>query len=957
MGIPTRVIPSMPTLLVSLGTSPAIVPEAFLMPDVEFSAVHVLTTDSTEVDFILEWFAARAPQVDLTITRVDGFTDFRSEQEHFLFEEVLYRWWLDVGARFQRDATVPAAVPDAGFPAHHLPTPSHPLLLRPDLPYVCLSGGFKTMSAAMQKAAAVLGAAEVFHVLCNVPSGTPQPSTAEDIDLVRSENLLHWIKLGPESGWPQFHHDAGSDYPLEILRRDGPVQWARAADSRFRDRLREIVERSHNIAGAWDRLAELPFSGLAAWPKTSLDWLDQPVDPIHDKEWVASLPKVELHCHLGGFATHDPELSAVRAAASDPESLPPLKDLPLSRGWPLPDHAVDLDAYMHLGDNNGSALLKDPGCLRRQCELLYQHLQRQNVVCAEIRCSPANYADPSRGRSAWDVLSDMKDAFDNVAARFQRDRTVPAAIPDAGHSFKPVAARLEREGAVPAAVPDAGSSTPSPRLFKPFDRDALYTQSWRNLPHRAQVNATAFVTFRLADSLPSGRLEDWVRERELFLQAHPKPWPDETLAQYRIRFPERLDLWLDECHGECLLERDAVAAIVERALQRFDGERYILDAFVIMPNHVHALVKPLPGHTLETITRSWKSFSAKEINRSIRRTGGLWQKESFDRLVRSRIQLASLRSYIAGNPLKAGLQHGFIVGQGIGLLVGVEDNSRIGPQTARKTALRVLEPVATERTSDTRVATPFPCQVNLILTATRKDQGDYRSAIARHLALAITAAQHWTTGCRVVGVDLAGFEHRDSRAALFATDFEPVHRVGLAVTVHAGENDDAEGIWQAVFKLNARRLGHALRLEESPDLLRAVADRGIGIEMCPYANYQIVGFPLLASAAGTRAASGTAAATVQSSHRLAATYPLKRYLDAGVRVTVNTDNIGISAASLSQNLLLAAKLCPGVTRMDLLRLQQNAVDAAFLPATLRLKLRRQVEVNLPCIRYTAIPPQ
>src|SRR5690606_37980164 len=117
-----------------------------------------------------------------------------------------------------------------------------------------------------------------------------------------------------------------------------------------------------------------------------------------------------------------------------------------------------------------------------------------------------------------------------------------------------------------------------------------------------------------------------------------------------------------------------------------------------------------------------------------------------------------------------------------------------------------------------------------------------RSDISRHLALAITAAQHWTTGCRVVGVDLAGFEHRDTRAALFATDFEPIHRVGLAVTVHAGDNDDAEGIWQAVFKLNARRLAHALHLIQDPDLRRAVAERHIGVEMCPYANMQNKGY-------------------------------------------------------------------------------------------------------------------
>ncbi|MBL9176720.1 MAG: hypothetical protein JNM65_01580 [Verrucomicrobiaceae bacterium] len=115
----------MSVLLVSLGTSPAIVPEAFLLPGSAFTDVHVLTTDSTKVDFVIERFRDHAPQVTLTITRVAGFTDFKSEKEHFQFEEVLYRWWL---GKCPEDAP----------------------------PHVCLSGGFKTMSAAMQKAAAVL---------------------------------------------------------------------------------------------------------------------------------------------------------------------------------------------------------------------------------------------------------------------------------------------------------------------------------------------------------------------------------------------------------------------------------------------------------------------------------------------------------------------------------------------------------------------------------------------------------------------------------------------------------------------------------------------------------------------------------------------------------------------------------------------------------------------------------
>jgi hypothetical protein len=365
----------MPTLLVSLGTTPAIVPEAFLLPGVEFTAVHVLTTDNTQVDSVVGWFRERAPEVDLTITRVAGFTDLRSERDHLHFEEVLYRWWM-----------------------------AHARL--GEVPYVCLAGGFKTMSAAMQKAAAVLGAAEVFHVLCDLPK---QPTTSEEIELALQGGNMHWIRLGSESGWPQLRSCSASDYPLHLLWQEGMVCAVAAPDSAFRDHLCEMFARSHNIAGAWARLSSLPFPLLATWSAEELAWLDAPLDAVADRPWVASLPKIELHCHLGGFATHGEILSDVRSQAQCPESLPEAPTPSPPDGWPLPQQNIALDDYMKLGDATGSRLLKDSGCLRRQVELLYAHLCEQNIVYAEIRCSPNNYI--SANRSSWQVLTEIRDAF------------------------------------------------------------------------------------------------------------------------------------------------------------------------------------------------------------------------------------------------------------------------------------------------------------------------------------------------------------------------------------------------------------------------------------------------------------------------------------------------------------------------------------------------------------------
>jgi adenosine deaminase len=203
-------------------------------------------------------------------------------------------------------------------------------------------------------------------------------------------------------------------------------------------------------------------------------------------------------------------------------------------------------------------------------------------------------------------------------------------------------------------------------------------------------------------------------------------------------------------------------------------------------------------------------------------------------------------------------------------------------------------------------------------------------------------------------VDLAGFEDISTRAHYFREDFLAVHRCGLALTVHAGENDDAEGIWSAVFDLNARRLGHALSLRESPDLLRSVADRRIGIEMCPYANFQIKGFAMdesfVTQASGTHATTVPSsqrldATTVPSSQRLDATYPLLAYLRAGVSVTVNTDNIGISAASLTENFLLLPRLCPGIRRLDVLQLLRNAIDQSFLDTAAKNHLLAEMNIS------------
>lgn len=98
----------------------------------------------------------------------------------------------------------------------------------------------------------------------------------------------------------------------------------------------------------------------------------------------------------------------------------------------------------------------------------------------------------------------------------------------------------------------------------------------------------------------------------------------------------------------------ANADILHGALRFFAGQRYTLDEYVVMPNHVHVLVKPLAGHGLAGILHSWKSYTANKLNRRLGHTGQFWQHESFDHIVRNESAREAIRRYIRDNPKVAG---------------------------------------------------------------------------------------------------------------------------------------------------------------------------------------------------------------------------------------------------------------------------------------------------------------
>ena len=151
------------------------------------------------------------------------------------------------------------------------------------------------------------------------------------------------------------------------------------------------------------------------------------------------------------------------------------------------------------------------------------------------------------------------------------------------------------------------------------------------LPHRDALNLVQTVTFRLSDSLPACVVERLQRVK------------DEPERR------RRTEVYLDAGYGACYLRGTAVAGMVEGALLHFDGARYRMLAWSVMPNHVHALFEPLPDQSLERVIHSWKSFTVHEANRMLARSGEFWEPDYFDRYIRDEEHYANAVRYIARN--------------------------------------------------------------------------------------------------------------------------------------------------------------------------------------------------------------------------------------------------------------------------------------------------------------------
>jgi REP element-mobilizing transposase RayT len=198
-----------------------------------------------------------------------------------------------------------------------------------------------------------------------------------------------------------------------------------------------------------------------------------------------------------------------------------------------------------------------------------------------------------------------------------------------------------------------GTPTPSRFEYKLFYR--------RNLPHIQPLETDLFLTFRLVGSVPAEVLARMADERRLIEARFKSSGSDSrSLGELARRHFAMLESWLDRATvGPTWLANSRVADVLVEALHYRDGRKYRLDAYSIMPNHVHAVFEPLASanepEALSSIMHSLKRRTARRANQILQRTGHFWEHESFDHYVRNNAQRKRILNYVMQNPVKAGL--------------------------------------------------------------------------------------------------------------------------------------------------------------------------------------------------------------------------------------------------------------------------------------------------------------
>jgi len=221
-------------------------------------------------------------------------------------------------------------------------------------------------------------------------------------------------------------------------------------------------------------------------------------------------------------------------------------------------------------------------------------------------------------------------------------------------------------------------------------------------------------------------------------------------------------------------------------------------------------------------------------------------------------------------------------------------------------------------------AQSLPLRVGFVWILDRRDPAALQKAVQSALAAKAQEPDF------MLGLDVAGDEAQALTDVLVHA-FAPAFEACLPITIHAGEGEAAERIWQAAYQLHADRIGHGLSLADHPQLAARFRDRGICLELCPTSNHEVVGY---------------ADPAVPQSLQLPG-YPLHRFIELGLPITLCTDNPGISRTTLADEYLTAARMSPqGLTQWQALALMRQAFVHSFLPADQREALLKSADAQL-----------
>lgn len=187
-------------------------------------------------------------------------------------------------------------------------------------------------------------------------------------------------------------------------------------------------------------------------------------------------------------------------------------------------------------------------------------------------------------------------------------------------------------------------------------REAGFQFHRRHLPHYQFAGGVYFVTFRLFGSLPSCWQDRLADGEELHGDC------ERRLDQAMSKFRETERILDGAGRGPTWLGEPAVASMVCGSLHHGDGQLYRLHRYVVMPNHVHALIEPITFDeerkllpSLSLIMERLKGFTARRANQLLGRKGTFWQAEYFDHGVRNDDWYHRFINYIDENPVLAGL--------------------------------------------------------------------------------------------------------------------------------------------------------------------------------------------------------------------------------------------------------------------------------------------------------------